>query len=406
MVTLQSAENALKTVYLGVIANQLNTNANPLLNKIKQSSNDVWGKEIKKVAPYGINGGIGAGTESGTLPTAAANNYKQFTATLKNLYGTIEISDKAVRASQNNAGAFVNLLNAEMEGLIKASAFNLGRMLYGDGSGKLATVASVSSGVITVNTVKPLIEGLVVDCFTSDGTEITDLRGARITTVDRENKTITLDKTTASVSFGENCYFTVQGSKGNEITGLGQIFKSTGTLYGIDRATNKWLVPYMKENVGAISDTVLQEAIDTLEEETGSNVDFITCASDVKRQYINYLSAYKRNIDVMELNGGHKAITFNGVPVVSDRFIEDGEAYLLNTKDFTFHQLCDWKWLEGEDGKVIKQKAGYPSYYATLVKYGELICDRPKAQAKLSGITDVVEETSEETEVETTDGEE
>ena len=386
MVTLQSAENALKTVYLGVIANQLNTNANPLLTKIKQSTNDVWGKEIKKVAPFGINGGIGAGTENGSLPTAAANNYKQFTSTLKNLYGTIEISDKAVRASQNNAGAFVNLLNAEMDGLIKASSYNLGRMLYGDGTGKLATVSAVSGNQITVSTVKPLIEGLVVDCYLANDTEITELHGARIISIDRASKTIMLDKTSETIS--EGCYFTVQGSKDNEITGLGQIFKSTGTLYGIDREANKWLVPYMKESAGAVSDTLFQEAIDALEEESGSNVDFITCASDVKRAYIEYLSSYKRNIDVMELAGGHKAITFNGVPVVSDRFIEDGEAYLLNTKDFTFHQLCDWKWLEGEDGKVIKQKAGYPAYYATLVKYGDLICDRPKGQAKISGITE------------------
>ena len=64
MVTLQSAENALKTVYLGVVANQLNINANPLLGKIKQSTSDVWGKEIRKLAPFGINGGIGAGTET------------------------------------------------------------------------------------------------------------------------------------------------------------------------------------------------------------------------------------------------------------------------------------------------------------------------------------------------------
>ena len=387
MVTLQSAENALKTVYLGVISNQLNTNANPLLTKIKQSTNDVWGKEIKKVAPFGINGGIGAGTENGSLPTAAANNYKQFTTTLKNLYGTIEISDKAVRASQNNAGAFVNLLNAEMDGLIKASSYNLGRMLYGDGSGKLSTVVSVSGASVTVSTVKPLIEGLVVDCYTAEGEEIAELHGARIVSIDRASKTITLNKTTSSDSFVAGCYFTVQGSKDNEITGLGQIFKTTGDLYGIDRESNKWLVPYMKESAGAISDSLLQEAIDTLEEESGSTVDFITCASNVKRMYIDYLSSFKRNIDVMELAGGHKAITFNGVPVVSDKFIEDGEAYLLNTKDFTFHQLCDWKWLEGEDGKVIKQKAGYPAYYATLVKYGDLICDRPKGQAKISGIT-------------------
>ena len=137
MVTLSTAENALKTVYLGVVSDQLNINSNPLLAKIKQSTADVWGKEIRKLAPFGINGGIGAGTEDGSLPTANGNNYVQFVSTLKNLYGTIEISDKAIRSSENNAGAFVNLLNAEMEGLIKASNFNLSRMLYGDGSGVL-----------------------------------------------------------------------------------------------------------------------------------------------------------------------------------------------------------------------------------------------------------------------------
>ena len=83
MVTLTSAENALKTLYLGVVADQLNTNVNPLLAKISQTTSDVWGKEIRKLAPFGINGGIGAGTEDGTLPGAASNNYAQFVLTLK-----------------------------------------------------------------------------------------------------------------------------------------------------------------------------------------------------------------------------------------------------------------------------------------------------------------------------------
>lgn len=45
---LNSAENALKSVYLGVIQNQLNTNIDPVLSKIKQTTRDVWGKEIIK----------------------------------------------------------------------------------------------------------------------------------------------------------------------------------------------------------------------------------------------------------------------------------------------------------------------------------------------------------------------
>ena len=46
MVTLKTAENALKTVYLGVVSDQINTKANPLLTKIKQTTGDVWGKQV------------------------------------------------------------------------------------------------------------------------------------------------------------------------------------------------------------------------------------------------------------------------------------------------------------------------------------------------------------------------
>src|SRR5574344_1344344 len=147
MVTLTSANNALKQIYLEVVSNQLNDKANPLLSKIEQTTSDVYGKEIIKLAPFGINGGIGAGTEDGSLPLSAGNNYVKFVTELKNLYGKIELSDKAVRASEHSVSAFVNLLNAEMEGLIKASSFNFGRMLYGDRSDKLGTISSIASSV-------------------------------------------------------------------------------------------------------------------------------------------------------------------------------------------------------------------------------------------------------------------
>jgi hypothetical protein len=113
----------------------------------------VYGKNIIKMAPIGLNGGVGAGSETGVLPSAKGNRYAQFKTTLKNLYGQIAISDKAIRASSTSAGAFVDLLNAEMEGLLTASKFNLGRMLYGDGSGALATVTATSGNTITFNSI-------------------------------------------------------------------------------------------------------------------------------------------------------------------------------------------------------------------------------------------------------------
>ena len=389
MVTMTSADKALKTLYLGAITEQLNTEVNPLLAKIKQSTADVWGKEIRRVARYGINGGIGAGSETGDLPKAEGNHYEQFVCTLKNLYGTIEISDKAMRASANDAGAFVNLLNDEMDGLLKASAFNFGRMLYGDGSGVLAKVSAASVGnTISCDSVKNFAVGMIVGVFTNDGVDL-GLGMRRVTDVDRENNKITVDgKAFEADDVDAGCTIHMQGLVDNEITGLGAIFKSTGNIYGLSRATHKWLVPYMKTDVGSITETVIQKAIDYLDETAGSRVNFIVCSSGVKRAFQKHLATYKRNVDVMNLEGGYKALSYNGIPIVSDRFCPAGTMYLLNTDDFTLHQLCDWKWLEGEDGKILKQNAGKPTYTATLVKYADLICAKPCGQAMLSGITE------------------
>ena len=387
MVTLQSAENALKTLYLGVVSDQLNTNVNPLLAAIEQTASDVWGKEIRKLAPYGINGGIGAGTETGDLPAAAENNYAQFVLTLKNLYGTIEISDKAIRASQNNAGAFVNLLNAEMEGLLKASKFNFGRMLYGDGTGTLTTVESASGNNVVVASVQNLIEGMVVDVLTSEGAS-TGVAGRRITSIDRSSKTITLSGNAIPAStLTKGNIITVQGSYKNELTGLGAIFGTGSTLYGLSKTANKWLNPRSYTST-AIDDVTIQKVIDEMDEVAGSKADFIVCSFGVKRAYQEYLTENKSNVDIRNLAGGYKAISYNGIPVVSDRFAPSGTMYVLDTTEFHLHQLCDWRWLEGDNGKIIRQVAGKPVYTATLVKYADLICDKPSGQAKISGITE------------------
>ena len=385
MIDLNSAQSALKDAFLSAASNILNTQTNPLFAKIKQSTNDVYGRQIIKVAPIGINGGIGAGSETGELPVANGNNYVQLKTTLINLYGTLEISDKAIRASANNNGAFVDLLSQEMEGLLNSSKFNLGRMLYGDGTGAVATVVSVAENTATMDSVKNLIEGMVVDAYSTAGTKTAN--GIRIKYVDRVNKTVTFN-TTATFAEGDILY--VQGSKNNEITGLGAIFNTSANLYGLSRNDNKWLNPYVSTAEKEISDDVMQTAVDFLEENSASHIDFITCGAGVRRAYLQYLACYRRNVDVMELNGGYKSISFNGIPVVADRFVADDTMFLLDTSKFTLHQLCDWEWIEGEGGNILRQKPGYPAYTATLVKYADMICDQPNGQAKITGIKSTV----------------
>ncbi len=389
MVTMTTAQNALKDIYLDVVSEQLNTKTNVLFNQFKQTSQDIYGREVQRLVPYGINGGIGAGDEGGALPTSEQNQYLNFTTTLKNLYGTIEITDKAIKASSDDAGAFVNLLSAEMEGLLNSSKFNLGRMMYGDGSGVLTSVLSAvkSTGKITVSSVKNLIEGLVVDFY--DGSTLV-MGGAKIVSVDRENKTILTDQTltTNFVNNASSYVIYVQNSKDEEITGLEKVFAQSGSIYGVSRATYPFLTSYLKQmNAGETFDEiVLQTVLDEVEMRTGNKMNMLVTTNAVKRSFASTLRPYSKNLEVNTLEGGYKALSFNGVPLVGDKFCPDGVLYALNTNDFAVHRLCDWEWLANEDGSILKQKQGYASFVATLVKYAELVCSKPGAQGKISNI--------------------
>lgn len=384
MITLTNANNALKTYYLGVLANQLNVGINPFLSKIEHTSTDVYGKEIKKLAPYGLNGGISSGTETDSLPKVGGNQYAEFVLELKNLYGQIEISDKAIRASQNSVGAFVNLLNAEMEGLLHASKYNFGRMLFGDGSGRLSSVAEEAQGnTFAVENIRAFVEGMIVDFQVPFGEYIEELRGARIISIDRVNKYIVLDKSADSVTVPKGCDIYVQGSMNNELTGIETLF-STDVIYGLDKYDYTFLQPYVATEEGGVTAQAIQRAIDSIEINTGNTIDIIMCSHDVRNSYVNNLTENRVNVDYMTIDGGFSAISYAGIPMVADRFVADGTMYLLNTPDFKLYQLCDWRWLEGEGGTVLHQVPGKPAYTATLVKYADLLCERPAGQAKIT----------------------
>ena len=265
-----------------------------------------------------------------------------------------------------------------MDALVKSSSYNFGRMLFGDGSGTLATVSSVSDGNV-VDSVQYLSEGMIVDIYASGKT--LKQGGATVTSIDREGKKVTL----SGGSVAANDFLVVQNSYGLELTGLKAIFAETGTLYGLDKSKNSWLKPYAKDSFGEITETNLQASIDAVEEIGGGKINFILCSFGVRRALIEALAAYRR-MEPLALEGGHTALSFNGIPVVADRFCPAGTMYLINTDDFALHQLCDWQWLEGEDGKILKQIAGKPVYTATLVKYAELMCYRPCGQGCLTGI--------------------
>lgn len=386
MISLTTADSALKNMYLGVVANQFNTNINPFLAKVERSTTSVVGKQIERLVTIAFSGGIGAGAEAGNLPNSTENNYLTLKTNLKNLYGKIELTDKAIRASSSDKGAFINLLESEMQGLIEAGKFNLSRMTYGDGTGLLCTIATATknSTSVTVDSVNNLMIGMVVDLYV-DGVLCSDMVGVRIVDWDIANKTVVLSKAFTETYSSSKAYtLYAHNAKGKELTGLDAIFNSNITsLYGNTKADYAYLQGRTVSKTSVqYTEAVLIDEIDRQGLFFGSNPDMILMSHDMRQKYQSLLLNTRINTDVVNLAGGYKAISMNGVPMVADRFVKEGTMYIVNTKLFGMHELCDWEWLSNDKGQILRQKEGYPVHTATLVKYADLICDKPCAITK------------------------
>ena len=375
MITIANADAALKDYYLDAVSAQLNGEVSPFFNAIAKTSENVFGKDVKLAIAKGTMAGVVAGAEDGELPSPRSNRYYGVTLPLKNIYGTIEISDKAMRASGDTSGAFVNLLNAEMEGLVAGAKANFARMLYGDGNGLICTVTSKKSDhQLAVNSAKSYFVGLKVKIGVTSPIE------TEITAVDVAGKTITVSASLTSATFSGGEKVTIQGAEGNEIIGLAGIFDGT-SLYGYTKSEEAYFSPYVK-NVTAsqLAESDIVDVIDSLEESNDGKVNMILCSHKVRKSIAALMSASRRIVNTAEIAAGYSSIIINDVPVYADKFCPDDRIYFVNTDDFSLNQLCDWAWLEDEGGRILKQVAGKAAYSATLVKYAELVCKRPCAQ--------------------------
>ena len=380
MVTLSNADAALKEYYLDAVTQQLNEGVSPFLTAIEKSTQYVYGKNAKCALVKGNMSRIATGDEDGELPDSSGNTYYDVTLPLKNIYGTISITDKALRASQDSSGAFVNLLNAEMQGLVDDAKANFSRMLFGNGSGLLAYITKANSTTnFTLTSVKGWFKGMRVDIADASGTKAS-VSGLTITAVDTANNTITVGTAVSNQSNYVGYPVVISGAYGKEITGLSAIFDDAA-LYGYTKTDEEFFSPYIAATTSLTDDDIIN-AIETIEETSGGKVKMILCSHAVRNK-IASLFKDMRIMNSPEVNAGYTGVYVNDVPVYADRFCPGDRIYLVNPDDFVLCQLCDWEWMENDAGRILTRVAGKAAYTATLVKYAELICKKPCAQGMI-----------------------
>lgn len=380
MQNLITFEKALKENYLPVWRNQLGVEPSALLGKIKKVP--LKSNKIVATAPIGLSGGFGFGAEGQATPASGGVKFERFETEAKDMYVNIAISAKAVRLT-GSGGAMANALDTEVKAAYETAKWNVGRALFGNGTGILTTCSALSSAgnTITVADTSYLKEGLIVDIYATGGS--TPQSGGaerRITAVDRANKTITVSGEAQTYTAG---FITVQKSYNREITGLGAVFdNSISNLYGIKKADNPYLYPVTVDAAGDIDDGIITNALRQAKRDKNSDVDMLLCGDEAYDNYIAYLRVNNIRVEEMSktITGGFKAIKFifgnKEVDIVNESFVPSKEMWGVDTKSLELHSQ-EWDFADLQGGGIFNLMENSSVYRALLANYGDLICTNP-----------------------------
>lgn len=404
---LSAAGNVLKTRYLGPIREQLN-NKTILMNKINRKDQMISGKNFTIPLHTGRNASAGVGrADGGTLPTAGQQGYETAVVPNAYLYGRIEITGPTIRAARDNAGAFVEAIKSEVNGLTRDFSRAFNRQLHGDGRDALAfwTGADDTSGTNVDdnqgNAFVHLPSSGTLTCDLIDASDhATKLGDSIVVTLGAKAATAYAITWTGTVSgSADTDYLVLEDSLGYQVMGIEGIIDDgnppllSGGLHGLAVASKPFWKAQMFENSGTKRDltlTLMQEplsAIATNSDFDESDVKFLLSNYNIRDKYVSLLVADKRFVNTMTMDGGFKAVDFNGIPLVPDPQCKRSGIYYVVPESLVILRTSDFDWAE-KDGAVLARVANKDAYEAYMFHYGNLACIARNANAYLGDLTD------------------
>jgi len=403
---LTNFDEALKIDYLPVVREQLE-NSTVLLSKIERDSENVEGKRWQLTAHYQRNSGVGAGAET-DLPTAGNQAYKNPYGNVKYNRGRIQVSGPVMKASKTNKGAMVRALDSEMQGVTRDLKKEINYQLFNDGTSRRCLVnGDPGTGTtLTVDTpgTQYLSDGMVISVISDDAGTATDAT-ATITSVDSSTEVTVsasldtnIDDNDWVIRYGSHDGAGITPSDSYEVMGLKGIVDDATyvtTLHNIDRSSYVWWncsTFSNDDNSGTNRDLTLdliQEAI-TAVEKNGGEVNMILSSHDLRDTYVSLVTADKRFVNTLTLDGGWKALEYssggNGaIPWVADVDCPPNTIFFIDTKHLRIMEMSDWDWMQ-EDGAILSRVSGSDAYEAALFWYSELATDRPRAHSFLRDV--------------------
>lgn len=137
----------------------------------------------------------------------------------------------------------------------------------------------------------------------------------------------------------------------------------------------------------ALTFKLMDKMFDKVEENAGKDYgpDVVLTTRAIRREYKELCEADRRHVNTMTLDGGWKALEYNGIPLMVDDDAIDGEIYFLTMRDLGIYRMSDYQWMD-KDGSILSRISGYDAYEAVLYRYAELGCKRRNSQGVLCDI--------------------
>jgi len=370
---------------------------NVLHGRVKKKY-DFSGRQRFVSTPLSFSGGVGAAV----IPQANAGKYQGAIIESKKMYASAKIDRESIKASANNAGAFVQATRETVQKTVESYMRNCSRVLFGDGSGILArgdgaTNISGTGSVATPFVVRlasyhledieekdfvQLVTGMAAAPDNSGGTAeggITKANLLEVVAFDESTGDISLVGTSPALTLligsplPATSGFCMQSSYEAEPIGLGAVEKFTsGTLYNI-AYQRRWSMTVQDAGATGITVDKMNNLMLSVERKFGKVPNMIVCHYTQFRNILALLEDQKvYNLPNRNIKGN---LSFQGVEFMStrgpvgifvDRFCPEDKIYFLNDNFIELHHRPDFGWFD-DDGTVFLRAADEDSYEA---RYG------------------------------------
>lgn len=402
---ISEASDILKKVYLPPVREVLN-NATPLLKYIEKETQDIpGGTEFIIPLHTGRNDSAGDGAaENGTLATAGYQKFSKTTTSPKYLYSRLRVSGPVMAATKNNKGAFLKALESEMKYLMQDTKRAFNRQLHSDGTDAIAVAAQArtdANNLLVDDGIGNAFDHVnksstvdILDVSNSYAELNADLAITRGVVSGSTRNLVTAGSFSATIADGD--LVVKANTWGKQMMGIAGIISpadpnstlySTG-LQGLAIATEPdWAAQVVYADGGSseltssasrvdISFEAIQDILTAISQNSDADetdVNLFMSSPGLKNKYVNLCRNERVFFNNMTLDGGFKAVSYNGKPWVWDSQCKRNRFYAINFDSLMLARLADLDWID-VGGDVLYRISGgdVDAVGATLFVYQEL----------------------------------